>query len=97
MAKKQEKKFSEIDKHIAIRMSKGYITEKEISRLAKLHSVEEDAIRQRVEGKIRKDDKKVAGKSKTLDISIEKIINENLKIVNIFLLRAKSEISICIC
>jgi len=78
---KKEEKFSEIDKHLNIRMGKGYITDEEIAKLAKLHSTEIDEIRKRVKCPIRKKAKEKISKTKHLDKSIVKVINDNLKIV----------------
>jgi hypothetical protein len=45
------KKFADIDRHLEIRMSKGYITKEEIFKLAELHGTEETKIRNRIRQK----------------------------------------------
>jgi TolA-binding protein len=45
------KKFAAIDRHLEIRMSKGYITKEEIFKLAELHGIEETQIRNRIRQK----------------------------------------------
>jgi hypothetical protein len=49
MAANEGEKFSEIDRHIDIRMSKGYISEKEIVKLAGMHAIDKDDIRKRIQ------------------------------------------------
>ena len=44
----EKEKYAEIDKHLAIRMSKGYLTEEEIFKLAKLHLINAKEIRKRI-------------------------------------------------
>ena len=46
---KQDQRFSEVDRHIGIRMAKGYITDEEIAQLAQFHNVTADDVRKRVE------------------------------------------------
>ncbi|HPA13634.1 MAG TPA: DUF1566 domain-containing protein [Desulfobacterales bacterium] len=79
---KKEEKFSEIDTQLGIRMSKGFITEAEIDKLSKRYSISSNEIRTRVKCPIRKEGKGQTGKPKKLDKSIEKVINDNLKIIN---------------
>ena len=79
---KEEKKLAKIDKHLDIRMSKGYITEEEISKLAKMHGIGEENIRKRVKCPIKKGGKIKTGSPRRLDKSVEKVINDNLKIVD---------------
>lgn len=80
-AKKQEK-FGHIDRAISLRMDKGYITEAEIAKIAKRHSLSEDDLRRRVRCPIKKDDKEQNDvKPRHIDKSLEKTINDNLKIL----------------
>jgi len=80
-AKKQEK-FGHIDRAISLRMDKGYITEAEIAKIAKRHSLTEDEVRRRVRCPIKKDDKgKNEVKPRHIDKSLEKTINDNLRIL----------------
>ena len=44
---KEKEKYSEIDKHISLHMSKGYITEEEIFKLAAIHRIDVNEIRSR--------------------------------------------------
>jgi len=43
-----EEKFLGVDRHLAIHMSKGYITDEEIAKLATLHHIPEADIRERI-------------------------------------------------
>ena len=80
--RKKQEKFGHIDRAISLRMDKGYITEAEISKLAKRYSLSEDEVRKRVRCPIKKDDKeKVEGEPRHIDKSLEKSINDNLKIL----------------
>lgn len=65
----EEKKFSEVDRHISICMSKGYITKEEIVKLAKLHSIQEIQIRKRIK---KQEEKKIAEIDKNLSIRMRK-------------------------
>lgn len=44
-------KYSEVDRHIAIRMSKGFMTDEEVFKLAKLHAMPDVDIRERIRQK----------------------------------------------
>lgn len=79
--KKKTQKFAEIDKYLSIRIRRGFITQKAITGLAKLYSVGEDEINRRVKCPIRKEGGRRKDKPKPLDKTIEKLINDNLKIV----------------
>lgn len=79
--KRENEKFAEIEKNIEMRAGKGYITKEEISKLARLHSVSENEIRKRVKCPVKKRSKKTTGKPEPLDKTIEKVINDNLKII----------------
>jgi tetratricopeptide (TPR) repeat protein len=63
------KKFAAIDRHLEIRMSKGYITKEEIFKLAELHGIEETAIRNRIRQKQRE---KIVQLDKHLNIRASK-------------------------
>jgi len=63
IAKKNEEKFAEIDRHLSIYNSKGIVTSKEIQKLVKIHSVETDEILKWMLKRER--DKKTAPESKT--------------------------------
>ncbi len=78
---KEQEKYSELDKQIQNRLKKGYIAEDEISALAKIHGLAENLIRSRIKGPIKKESASVLKKSKLLDPSIVKVIEDNLKIV----------------
>ena len=78
----EKKKLNEVDKTIALRLAKGYITEEEIEKIAKLHHIDVNKVHPRVKGPIRKAGEATPDEPvKRLDRSIEKRINENLKIV----------------
>lgn len=80
--RKKQEKFGHIDRAISLRMDKGYITEGEIAKIAKRYSLTEEQVRSRVRCPIKKDDKeKVEGRPRHLDKSLEKTINDNLKIL----------------
>lgn len=79
MAVSQDEKFSEIDRHIEIRMSKGYISEKEIVKLADMHSVGKEDIKKRIklklEQKFSEIDKKINARSAKGYITEKEIIS----------------------
>ncbi|MBN1931088.1 MAG: DUF1566 domain-containing protein [Desulfobacterales bacterium] len=50
---KVKQKYLQIDRHLEIRMSKGFITDEEVFKLAKLHSVSEKKIRDRINAKLK--------------------------------------------
>lgn len=80
--KKKQEKFGHIDRAISLRMDKGYITEAEIAKIAKRHALSEEDVRSRVRCPIKKDDKaKSDVKPRHIDKSLEKTINDNLKIL----------------
>ncbi len=81
-AKKNET-FTRIDQQIGLRMAKGYITEPEIDKIAKRNAIPVDEVRKRVRCPIRKEeDKGENGLPRQLDRTIEKSINDNLRILN---------------
>ena len=79
---KKQQKFGDIDRAISLRMDKGYITEAEITKIAKRYALTDEQVRSRVRCPIKKDDKeKVEGAPRHIDKSLEKTINDNLKIL----------------
>lgn len=48
---KETTKYSKLDRHLELLMSKGGLTKKEIAKLAKMHGIEENIIRERVKKK----------------------------------------------
>jgi antitoxin component HigA of HigAB toxin-antitoxin module len=80
--RKKQQKWGHIDRAISLRMDKGYVTEGEIAKIAKRYALSEEEIRKRVRCPIRKDDKEQNGvEPRHIDKSLEKTINDNLKIV----------------
>jgi hypothetical protein len=77
----KEEIFERIDKYLLIRIIRGFVSEKEICRLAKLYAIGEDEIRSRAKCPIIKNDSKKIEKPTPLDRSIVKVINDNLKVV----------------
>ncbi|MBL0716691.1 MAG: DUF1566 domain-containing protein [Desulfosarcina sp.] len=69
LAKKAIEKFSVIDRHLAICMSKGFITDKEIFNLAKRHSVKANDIKKRIK---EKEDEKYSKINKQLKLQTAK-------------------------
>ncbi|MBL0716603.1 MAG: hypothetical protein JJV89_01020, partial [Desulfosarcina sp.] len=69
LLKKAGEKNSVIDRHIAICMSKGFITDEEIFNLAKRHSVKANAIRKRIQ---QREDEKNARINKQLKLRCAK-------------------------
>jgi hypothetical protein len=63
------KKFAAIDRHLEIRMSKGYITKEEVFKLAELHGIQETEIRNRIRLKQKE---KIAQLDKHLSIRASK-------------------------
>ena len=75
LLEKKKEKYSGIDRHLDIRMSKGFITDEEIKKLAKLHRINEEDIRKRLQ---KKEEKKYAGIDKHIRIRMKKgYITEN--------------------
>ena len=62
-------KFAEIDRHIDIRMSKGYVTDEELFKLAKLHQVSLADVRERLQ---QKQQRKFAEIDKALAVRMRK-------------------------
>lgn len=69
LKKKLASKYSEVDRHIAIRMSKGFMTDEEIFKLARLHKMSEADIRARIR---RKQEEKNAEIDKSIAIRMSK-------------------------
>ena len=69
LQKKLASKYSEIDRHIAIRMSKGFMTDEEIFKLAKMHKMSEADIRSRIR---RKQEEKYTEIDKSIAIRMSK-------------------------
>jgi|SRR6056297_378336 len=80
---KKQQKYGHIDRAISLRMDKGYVTEAEILKIAKRYSLSEQDVRKRVRCPIKKDDKEKEedAKPRHIDKSLEKTINDNLKIL----------------
>jgi len=51
LGNKETNKYSKLDRHLELLMSKGGMTKKEIAKLAKMHGIEENVIRERVKKK----------------------------------------------
>ncbi|CAN2041426.1 DUF1566 domain-containing protein [Candidatus Magnetomoraceae bacterium gMMP-15] len=51
LRKRRQKKLSELDRHLTIRMAKGYITDEEMNKLSKLHIISINEIRRIVKKK----------------------------------------------
>lgn len=77
----EQEKLAELDSQLSMRMVKGYVTVEEISKLAKTYGVSEKELKKRVNVPIRKGGEADRKTAKVLDKSIEKGINDNLKIV----------------
>jgi hypothetical protein len=63
------KKFAEVDRHLEIQMSKGFITDEEIFKLAKLHGVKDSSVRKRIQ---RLEKKKLTEVDKTIALRLSK-------------------------
>lgn len=82
IALKQNTKYAGIDQLISLRMGKGYILEDEVLKIAKKNALDPNEIRKRIRCPIVKDDTEIENlKIRPLDKSIEKTINDNLKVV----------------
>ncbi len=80
-AASMEERISDIEKYLGVRMYKGYLTDKEIEKFSKLYSVEKEEIKKQIEYPIRETPHKEPFETKTIDKSIEKSIDDNLKII----------------
>jgi hypothetical protein len=77
----KQNQLVQIDQALSQRMKKGFVTIRDIEELAERFSVKPDEIQQRVTCPINHNGLKTIEKTKNLDPTIEKNINENLKIV----------------
>ena len=77
LKKTKGNKFTEIDRHIELHMSKGFVTDEEILKLAELHGVEESELRDRIKQKEKERfaeiDKNLKSRMKKGSISEEEI------------------------
>ena len=80
--KKREETFSEIGKYLELRESVGYITEEAITQMARIYGFAEGDILMRAKCPVRKKGSPEAEGPKPLEKSVEKLINDNLKIVD---------------
>ena len=79
---KKSDQYIRVDQQINLRMGKGYLTEAEVSKIARQNSMEPEEIRKRIRCPIIKDEKEAGDlKLRPLDKSIEKAINDNLKVI----------------
>jgi len=79
---KKNAKYTHIDQQIGLRMGKGYITEDELIKISKKNAMDVEELRKRIRCPIIKDEKEAGDLSiRPLDRSIEKAINDNLKVV----------------
>ncbi len=79
--KKKDENIQEIDRYLAKSSSKGFVTESEIKGLSDLFGISKEDIGKRLKCPVKKDRLKKSAKTKPIDVTIEKIITENLKIV----------------
>ncbi|MFW5908596.1 MAG: hypothetical protein ACOCR8_03055, partial [Desulfosalsimonas sp.] len=81
-ARKNEK-YRRIDQQITLRMAKGYLTESEVEKIAKRNSAKYEEILERVRCPVVKTKKSPEAEApRQLDRSIEKTIQDNLKLLN---------------
>ena len=76
----EEEDQVELERQLGMRVGKGYITPDELTKLSKAHGISEKDLKKRINVPIRKGGDATA-KAKGLDKSIEKVIEDNLKIV----------------
>jgi len=82
IASKKNVKYTRIDQQIGLRMGKGYITENELVKISKKNGMDVEEIRKRIRCPIIKDEKDAESLSiRPLDKSIEKALNDNLKVI----------------
>jgi polyhydroxyalkanoate synthesis regulator phasin len=48
LKRRKRKKYAQVDRHLKLRLSKGFITDQEIEKLASMHELEEETIRERI-------------------------------------------------
>ncbi|MDI6797604.1 MAG: DUF1566 domain-containing protein, partial [Desulfatibacillaceae bacterium] len=69
IAAADEEKLAGVDRHLAIHMSKGFVTDEEVAKLAELHGVDQDAVRKRLR---RKEEEKFAEIDQQIGIRMTK-------------------------
>ena len=79
--KKEQEKYKKIDVYLRRCNRRGYVTRQEIEALSRLHLIPKDNIVRRTRCVIKKSGTPMKDRPEPLDKSIEKIIEENLKIV----------------
>ncbi len=80
--KKKDDRFLEIDQYLLQCSEKrGFITEGAITKLSRIYNIKESKILERLECPIKKDSESKARRSKPLDSTLVKHIDDNLKIV----------------
>ncbi|MFZ0133559.1 MAG: hypothetical protein WAK95_13550, partial [Desulfobacterales bacterium] len=71
----------EVDAYINIQIRKGFMTQKEISSLAQIYSLDQGDVLRLIRCPIKKESESELGAMYQLDSTVEQFINENLKIV----------------
>lgn len=79
--KKENARFQEIEYYLGRCSRRGYIITAEIGQLAQLYKLKEDQILRRVKCPIRKKGDPKADKPKPIDRTVEKLIEDKLKII----------------
>jgi hypothetical protein len=79
--KKERARFQEIDYYLGRCSRRGYVTTDEIGELARIYNVKEDQVLRRVRCPIQKKGNPKTDKPKPLDKTVEKLIEDKLKIV----------------
>ena len=79
--KKEQEKYKKIDAYLRRCNRRGYVTRQEIEALSRLHLIPKENIVRRTRCVIKKIGTPMKDRPEPLDKSIEKIIEENLKIV----------------
>jgi tetratricopeptide (TPR) repeat protein len=69
LAAADEEKLAGVDRHLAIHMSKGFVTDEEVAKLAELHGVDQEAVRKRLR---RKEEEKFAEIDQQIGIRMTK-------------------------
>jgi len=77
----REEKLAAIDKSLGIQMRKGYITDEEISKLAEAYAIDKGEIAGRTNYPVLKNVLPTDVRPKTLDKTIETVINRNLTLL----------------
>ncbi|MFZ7124666.1 MAG: DUF1566 domain-containing protein [Desulfobacterales bacterium] len=78
----RESRFEEIESYIAIQVRKGYMTQNEISEISQVYGVPEGEVLRRVRVPIQKAGAGKGEDGHQLDETVERIIEENLKVVD---------------